>query len=366
MPAGAQWMVRIVARPANFQTTNARGKGVRTAVPPHLVLQQAKAALWLLVHFGGVGSKSRKGFGSFADIAAEGVDSVDRCRQTAAAFRQTCGCDSQFNDRFADSLSLARMLPPLEVPTAWKDPWYALDQLGYAFQSFAQQHKHKRMKAALGLPRQIHGPRRDGPRGGKPGSHWPPEQLKSPKGERYAAPVFYHFARAADGGLLVRATAFIAKHLPDAATSAVVLGDLLTHLDGELRRRAAAPAPESLPPTRERQSATPAATREKPAGRPAAPSAIPKAGQQIEAVLVDDPKGRGRRFASHVKSGLIGPILNADRVPPDKNLGDSLMLLVQSISSDGKQVQWRVPTEADKARATEHRGGPQRGPSRRH
>ena len=130
-----------MARKSYRETDDARGKAGRIPIPPAAILQQAKAALWLLTHFGGVGSKLRKGFGCFADIAADDVGAVDRCRQAAAAFRRACGCDGPFQEQWADSLALEQMLPPLEITTRWKDYWFALDQLGYAVQSFAQEQK---------------------------------------------------------------------------------------------------------------------------------------------------------------------------------------------------------------------------------
>jgi CRISPR-associated protein Cmr6 len=322
-----------------------------------LILQQAKAALWLLAHFGGVGSKSRKGFGSFADIATDDAGTVDLCRTVAVAFRQACRCDGPFQERLADSLALAQMLPPLEIPTGWKDHWFALDQLGYAIQSFAQKHKHDRAKTALGLPRQIHGPR-PSPLGGQDrSSHRPPQYLRSPKGDRYAAPVLYHLARTVEGSLVVRVAAFPARHLPDLQTSTVVLSELLEHLRVDLQHRAQQHGPES--------PVTAAASAGKSAGPPTARPAVPKTGDTVEAVLMEDPKGKGRRFAQHSPSGLAGPIQNADRIPPDKNIGDTLTLLVASMSSDGKQIQFRVPTEEDNRRTAGPRGGPSRGAFRR-
>jgi CRISPR-associated protein Cmr6 len=361
LPPGTRWIVRLVARKSYWQIRDLRGKLVRTPIDPTVVLQQAKAALWLLTHVGGVGSKSRKGFGSFADIFAGDVSSLRDCQQAAAAFRRLCRCDGPFHDRLAESPALERARRLDDVTTGWNDCWYALDQLGYAFQSFAQHRRHDRAKAALGLPRQIHGPRHEPMRGQNRAPHRPPEQLRGPKGDRYASPVFYHLGRTADGALLVRVTAFPTKHLPDLLTSTTVLNQLLQHLDGDLRKRAAQAAPERLPP---RGASVPPAVA-KPVARPAAPQAIPKAGHQVEAILVEDPKGRDRRFARHAPTGLIGPILNAERIPPEKNLGDAITLLVFSISSDGKQVQWRVPTETDKPRPPEPRSGPPRGPSRR-
>jgi CRISPR-associated protein Cmr6 len=354
---GTQWTIRLMARKSYCGMRDARGKPVCSSIPPALILQEAKAALWLLTHFGGVGSKSRKGFGCFADIAADAVGTVELCQQAAAVFRRVCGCDGPFQERLADSLALAQMLPPLEIPTGWKDHWFALDQLGYAIQSFAQKHKHDPGKAALGLPRQIHGPR-PSPLGGQDrSSHRPPKRLTGPKGDRFAAPIFYHLTRGANDALLVRVAALPTKHLPDLPASTAMLTELLEHLRGDLQQRARQPGPEG--------PAVPATRAGHPAGRKAAQPAIPKAGDLIEATLVEDPKGKGRLFARHDPSRLVGPILNADQVPADKHAGDTLALLVASISSDAKQIQFRIPADEDRQRTARPRGGPPHGPSRR-
>ena len=322
-----------------------------------MILQQAKAALWLLTHFGGVGSKSRKGFGSFADIAAEDVAAVDLCRQAAAAFRRACGCDGPFQEQWAESLALGQMLAPSEVQTPWKDYWFALDQLGYAAQRFAQDRRHNKDKAALGLPRQIHGPRPD-PLPGQQ-NHRRPQQLANPRGtKRFASSVLYHLGKAPDGTFTVRVAAFPARHLPDLATSTAVLTDLLVHLRDDLAERSGRPGPDSPvgPGPVAGRSSAPAARR----------PAVPKAGDLLEAVLIEDPKGKGRRFARHEPSGLAGNILNPDQLPADKKPGDGVTLRVHYTSSDGKTIQFRVPTgEDEQRRQAPRRGPPPRGPQRR-
>ena len=50
-------------------------------VPANEVLRQGEAALWLLCRYGGIGSKSRKGFGSFADVDITGIRSMDDCKE---------------------------------------------------------------------------------------------------------------------------------------------------------------------------------------------------------------------------------------------------------------------------------------------
>ncbi|MCC6367836.1 MAG: type III-B CRISPR module RAMP protein Cmr6 [Bryobacterales bacterium] len=68
LPDGSQWKLTICANPA----------------PPlsnQQVLNQAKAALWLLTNLGGTGSKGRKGFGCIG--ADTGITGLQQCNQHA-------------------------------------------------------------------------------------------------------------------------------------------------------------------------------------------------------------------------------------------------------------------------------------------
>lgn len=80
---GTKWTTTFTARPARFDGAD--------KLDPSLVLDQAKAALALLCRFGGVGSKSRNGFGSFADPTEPFA--LDDVKATAKAFRVACKVD---------------------------------------------------------------------------------------------------------------------------------------------------------------------------------------------------------------------------------------------------------------------------------
>ena len=151
-PAGTKWSIRIDARHGRFSSSSGQ-----TEIKPEDILGQAEAALWLLCHFGGVGSKGRKGFGSFTDLdlGDRGISSFKDCQNRADEFRKNCGLSNQSGK--AKSPALENMTS-CDIPTSYSNPWTALDQLGYAAQGFAQQYAHQQEKKALGLPRKIHGP----------------------------------------------------------------------------------------------------------------------------------------------------------------------------------------------------------------
>ncbi|MCI0421906.1 MAG: type III-B CRISPR module RAMP protein Cmr6 [Acidobacteria bacterium] len=250
LDAGSQWRIRLTVRPGIYEERNASGKIIRRVeIPSNLLLTQAKAALALLVRSGGVGSKSRKGFGSFADTAELAEANLDWIKQAAQKFR----CEWQnlklpFAAGRSDSLSLEHV-EQFEIATPWHKPWRALDEVGASLQAFAQSSqgtahgKHCSEKAALGLPRKIHGP--------LPfklphqTSHTRPEELQSPKGGRYASPVIFHFAKQTHGQLIVRVSVFTAPHLWDhrlsetggRTISAKVLRELVEHLRADFATR---------------------------------------------------------------------------------------------------------------------------------
>lgn len=158
----ASWRVRLIARSTRRFTNRAgatdpnkhnQGKPVTA----EQALDQAKAALWLLCHFGAVGSKARKGFGS---LAVGGLDgwTQENCLKTAEQLRAGPALRSSFSESRAHSSSLHQLLGPVEVAFSWPDVWQVLDQAGFAYQTFAKKYKHKCEKMALGLPRRIGNP----------------------------------------------------------------------------------------------------------------------------------------------------------------------------------------------------------------
>ena len=79
------------------------------------------------------------------------------------------------------------------------------------------------------------------------------------------------------------------------------------------------------------------------------PSAPPKPGERVEAVLLaEKTKKRGWR-AQHHPTGLTGPVQNTGDVPEDKNPGDTLTLIVASANE--REIAFRYPTAADEQRA---------------
>lgn len=210
-----------------------------------LIADQVRAAVYLLCRFGGVGSKARKGFGSFADY--DGAWDLDKCRESAAKLRNEHKLKGEQQPKDQVKTPAIDFLRTLNDGFALdtSDPWNALDRLGFVVQSFAQCYAHKEEKTALGLPRKIHGPQASSAvwLGGK----HPFLGKTRPSDFRHAAPVHFHLARGTGGNLVVRAIAFPSPVLPDLGTSTALLDELLTHIKANLGAGAAAsgstPAP---------------------------------------------------------------------------------------------------------------------------
>jgi CRISPR-associated protein Cmr6 len=87
-PAGNRWKLTLSARPGEFR---AGPDEVSNRIDAADVLAQATAALWLLTHYGGVGAKGRKGFGSLADVEIDGLAKVEDCIRLAQKLRSKLG-----------------------------------------------------------------------------------------------------------------------------------------------------------------------------------------------------------------------------------------------------------------------------------
>jgi len=262
VPPGTRWRVRLIARDAYFlldsediSDPNRREHNPKR-IPGREVLAQAMSALWLLSHFGGLGSKSRKGFGSFRltdfhqeppieDIKDFSKWNLEICLTKAAdlrnRFQEASNEANPFHSEWAFSPSLKQMLPPCEVTfsSAWDRTavWWVLDQVGFAYQNTAQQRAHNPEKLALGLPRQIHGPKPKPRPHQDSKTHKAPQRLRGPKGERHASPVHIHLEWNGSNWT-ARVVAFPAAFLPEFSQSKSFLEQFLKDFCSDLKRRA--------------------------------------------------------------------------------------------------------------------------------
>jgi CRISPR-associated protein Cmr6 len=334
LPPGARWELRLVARSSSYPPGGQNNK--KTLIPAKQVLEQAQAALWLLCHFGGVGAKSRKGFGSLK-LTGLGDWNVEKCRQIAASLRRSLELSNTFQDNRAHSFSLQQMLNVIEVTFSWPNIWSVLDQIGFAYQAFAKRLAHDRTKMGLGLPRRIGSPAH---------GHFRPRPPVTPDG-RHASPVFIHIDHREGNSWLVRIVAFPAAYLPELAISRALLMRFLESMRAELQRRSQLPPPPIPNPGRPVEEASPTPL----VGTPEIVSTtslssgpeLPPAGSRVEAELLAEKTKKGGWKARHPGTGLKGAIVNSNDVPADKKPGDKVELVV--LFANRQEIQFRYPTE---------------------
>ncbi len=343
---GETWRLRLIAGPTRFvepvkteQKANRRADKAQPAkdITADEVLEQAKAALWLLCHFGGVGSKARKGFGSLQATQLADEYKLETCQQAAKRLRERLGLAARPN---RDAIDLAQKLGPVEVKFSWPNIWDVLDQVGFACQVFAKKYKHKPEKKALGLPRRI-GPPVEGSFNPRP-----------PVKDRHASPVHIHLAPRKDGeqGWTVRIVALPSAYLPNLETSQEFLQEFLQEVESELKRRANLEAPGGQKPA----VSVPAA-----GSASASTASLPSPGSTVKAVLLEEKTKKGGWMARHVDSGCKGHIVNTEKVPGDKQPGEEVELIVAS-ASDSMSFRW--PTEEEKQRAQKGQDKTKKGP----
>jgi CRISPR-associated protein Cmr6 len=317
----AQWEVKFVARSVRWPWR----------IPAEIALEQATDALYLLCTRGGIGAKSRKGFGSITLPEKLRGWSLDSCRESAKRVRQSLNTvDYPFAKEKTFTPSIDSMLQK-EIPTPWNNPWYALDQLGFSYQSFAQEKKYQLEKVALGLPRKI---------GILQSGQFRPTE----KYTRYSSPFFFHLDRnMGTCNYTIRVTAFPARFLPDLEKSQAMLNKLLEYLDRDLHDRVKKYSQSGRKPP------YPVAHRGSvPEDRlvfPSSGASLPRAGSRIEATLLSDKTKNGGWKARSEDSGMSGHIVNSDDVPPDKKPGDMLTLVVKSVPVNEREIVFLYPTD---------------------
>ncbi len=350
--SGASWTVTLTARDTVLQA--AKGKD-NVRLSARQVLRQGEAALWLLCQLGGVGSKARKGFGSFRDLPMDDIKDIEACKSEAQALREESGLH---RGRCADAPQLERMMP-LERTTEWTDAWFAVDKVGEIYQAVVKsfgggEDTSKSDRLALGLPRRL----------GKP-----PRPLQAGRIKRHSSPIHWSLSRKDDGKFLVRFTAFPAPRLPEAKNSQRVLEIARKQAEQALNRQAGTKPREKPAGTR---SGSPHSGRGRRAAGPAPPAnpafhtprptgeGLPRPGERVDCVLLEEKTKKGGWKAKHVASGTLGPIQNSADVPENAQPGQTVLLVVQYARPGDAAFRWPPPNDP-KPGKPKKAGPPRRG-----
>jgi CRISPR-associated protein Cmr6 len=353
---GSVWQVKVIARDAFYSfdrneiTAEKQRKNGKT-IPAAAIKEQVVNVLHLLCTYGGIGSKSRKGFGSVEMISPRLDKKTSEIVDDAKHFLQKYNIDPSDKNKIIGQ-ALGRKLKPVEVNFKWKDYWLVLDQVGFAYQAYAQGKKHNLEKRALGMPRKIGRPTTGNfnPTGGEFGKMYQEEKDENKKANlRFASPIHFHISKSDANGYTVRILAFPSEYLPTLQDSQKLLSDAVTWIYDDLKRRSGLDCPKIRKGSGSDQAG----------GRGRLAANAPRTWQRVQAVLVPDPKGKGRRFAEDEERGLRGHIENSNDVPDEKKVGDSVELIVTMESVDGKDIRFRWPTAADQQRPSHpQRHGP--------
>jgi len=330
---GATWTVTFTIRPGKYvvqeKDDEKRKPEISKPLSINQLKQEALAALELLCRLGGVGSKSRKGFGCFK-LPAEFSQATltDRRTQLLEQSKQLRK-DLELEAGKSESPALDQLLVEEAVATPWKNYWVALDRVGDAAQAFAQSMKHNLAKKALGLPRNVRAP--------YTGSFQPHKDVK----DRHASPIHYHLALGIDGKYVAQMIAFPANRLPTLNKSQDFLTNALKQIRQQLMERIqnfAHFGQTSAVGSRNQSPAIPVSTGPK----------LPSVGERVPCRLSVEKTAKGGWKATY--TNLTGPIQNSPDVPADKQPGEEVTLIVRI--SRPTEIAFRWPTPSDEKSAT--------------
>lgn len=288
------------------------------------VMNQAWSALSLLCRYGGVGSKSRNGFGS---LHWDDAYSLEKCRALANDLLQRVGTGKGTMDYSWEKVYTS------ETEIACSDVWTVLDRLGLAANDFAASLKHNVQKAVLGLPRKIHGPNVNPLRHQSPHTHQKPEQLRpalkaadNGSKTRFASPVFYHLEKTPDG-MKLRITAFPSGMIGENRVSEAMLNDLVQVIANDM--------------TNELWHTGKTRTQLYNQNRSNTHKTQLTAGQEITGILLETKTKKGGWRIEIPNTRYAGPIVNTTDVPVDNKTGDKIIVIVNSANPDNPSFRYK-------------------------
>ena len=303
---GESWKITLTARETRWATDPTKQTEIK--IPAALIMRQVEAALWLLARFGGVGSKGRKGFGSFEDVSVTGIDSVEDCIKAGQELRDLCCGGTMQIGTGTGTPALERRVGPVEIRTPWKDHWYALDRFGAAYQRFVRGKVDRKF---LGLPRANI-------KGGK-------------KEDRLASPLHSSLSIGDNKCLTIRLIAFPGCNPTTGEVSSESkkhLGEMCEVVERELNKM-----------SRDNVSG-----RQAPSRGYTQPQSPFKYGQRIQAELLKEKTKKNRGWkAKDVQTGIDGHIENNVAVPSDAKPGQEVSLIVKSKGPKNASFLWPTP-----------------------
>lgn len=176
---GFKFQIVIICKDSYFKNNNT--KKYEKKLDASQVYEQVLFSLWLLTNFGGLGAKSRKGFGSV--VCEDELKLRENNREIKIGEDLIKNKSSQLiRNFFSDqNLTINKLFNHTQVTININNNQDPLQKLAKVYLAFAQSKAHDPHKGYLGLPRKF---------------DRPPKDIKISNNlreyERYASPILFH------------------------------------------------------------------------------------------------------------------------------------------------------------------------------
>ncbi|MCY4171584.1 MAG: type III-B CRISPR module RAMP protein Cmr6 [Bacteroidetes bacterium] len=304
MQPGSKWHLTVNTRSGYYISDEGKKR-----LKPEIIHRQVDAALWLFAKYGGAGSRSRKGFGSFEAIPIKGINSIDDCKKIGESLRKKCKVYSSGNVR----------APNMEEAIIYKSqpvtnyPNLAISWIGEIIQNFAKQLKDEGCsRESLGLPRKSNL-------------------------QRHASPAVWSLSRDKNGDLSIQLIGFPSDKLPD---SEQVLKDLCRYAEERLKEKHFISISSQQEPRSARVIASNQLDQNIISAGVDQKSSRPSTGDHIRVVVLDEKTKKGNVKAKHLDSGLIGSMVDTNNEPNDIEVGQEKVVIVHSVNENTISFRW--------------------------
>ena len=307
------------------------------SIPAEAIKNQFVSALWLLGQYGGVGSKSRKGFGSLRVHEKLPFESLQAVLARAQSIRDLLKSGTKFEETLAESPAISHPgTITKEFTVSAANATHAIELAGKAYSKVAGELKHQMEKMSLGLPRKIHGPKQTPMDHQKKESHKPPLFLLDtrtgrkgkPENERYSSTVQMHVTKASPSQWTVRVVAMPAKYLPDHTQSAKFLSKFIDSFGAVISATSNGAHP--------------------PAGsvRPGEPPRTVQGFESVQVKVLEIKPVNNKSQLKVLEVGKEKPGMLIDGTPPVElpNIGDTITAYRSSTSNPSSpRYRWNLP-----------------------
>jgi len=310
--AGSKWHLTVNIR-------NGIYKSERTIMrlESDIILRQVEASIWLFTKYGGAGSRSRKGFGSFSDVKINGISSIIDCIDIGKMLRKECLINSSGH---VSAPTLEDAIIYDESPTVTNDPVEAIDLIGGIIKEFSKELKESgRSRESLGLPRDNND-------------------------ERHASPALWSLSQDNLSELRIQMIGFPSDKLHQSEQVLREIGDYAMDKINEKKKQF---RPKRNPLGR--SSSRDATTRQLhqdsiPEEINQKSSRLPSSGDIVMVVMLGDKTKKGNLKAEHIDSGLIGSMVDAHNAPADLSVGQEKKVFVHYANENNIAFRWCPPS----------------------